>query len=250
VEESVYEVDARAEQEHWWYVGRRKLFGSIIGDLGVRPGDPILDVGTSAGTNLRMLRDLGFSNFVGLDASAAAIRWCAKKGLGTVRLGDVVAMPFDDDTFSLVLATDIIEHVDDDLRALREVKRVLAPGGPALITVPAFPSLWGLQDEVSHHKRRYLEPELLRRIGDAGLEVERSFHFNYLLFGPIWVARQVFKVFRPSSLKSEAQVNTPLMNRAFSILFDLDIATAPRLAPPFGASILVVARKPRRAVTA
>lgn len=242
--ESVYEVDARLEEHHWWYVGRRRLFSRVISDLGVSQSEPVLDVGTSAGTNLRMLRDLGYRERTGLDFSEEAIRWCAEKDLGTVHRGDITRMPFPDGHFSLVLATDVIEHVDDDLTALSEVYRVLRPGSAALITVPAFPSLWGLQDEVSHHKRRYRREPLLERIAEAGLSVERDFHFNYLLFGPIWAARQVFRLYTPRSVASESEVNTPLMNLLLTALFRLDVETAERLALPFGVSILVVARRP------
>ena len=243
--ESVYAADARLEEEHWWYVGRRKLFARVIADMGARSDEPALDVGTSAGTNLRLLRDLGFHDVTGLDYSEEAVRWCAEKGFGTVRRGDITAMPFGDETFSLVLATDIIEHVDDDVRALSEIRRVLRPGSRLLLTVPAFPALWGMQDEVSLHRRRYRMRPLLERVRAAGLEPERQFHFNYLLFGPIWAARQAMKIWRPASVRSESEVNTPLVNRIFSTVFGLDIATAPRLAPPFGVSILVVARRPK-----
>jgi hypothetical protein len=104
--------------------------------------------------------------------------------------------------------------------------------------------LWGLQDEVSHHRRRYRLGPLLERIRAAGLVPERHFHFNYLLFAPIWAARQALKLWRPPTFQSESAVNTPLMNRVLTSIFSFDIATAPRLAPPFGVSILVVARRP------
>lgn len=242
--ESVYAADARFEQEHWWYVGRRKLFARLIAGLDLGPGEPVLEVGTSAGTNLRMLRDLGFSDVTGLDNSEEAVRWCAEKGLGQVRRGDITAIPFPDRSFALVLATDVIEHVDDDLLALAELRRVLRPGRHLLLTVPAFPALWGMQDDVSLHRRRYRMRPLLDRIRAAGLEPRRHFHFNYLLFGPIWAARQVMKLWRPASVQSESEVNTPLVNRMLSAVFDLDVATAPRVAPPFGVSILVLASRP------
>ena len=241
---SVYAADSRLQEGHWWYVGRRQLFGDLLRGLSLSPDVAILEVGTSAGTNLRMLRELGFTNVTGLDFSDEAIRLCAEKGLGIVRKGDITAMPFDENAFSLVLATDIIEHVDDDARALAEIARVLEPGGTALITVPAFPSLWGLQDIVSNHKRRYRIANLVARVEEAGLVVERRFHFNYLLFGPIWAARQLMKVVR-HDFGSESEVNTPLMNRLLAALFRLDVATAPHLSPPFGVSILALARKPR-----
>ena len=225
--------------------GAPQAFARLIGTLPVSTDDPVLDVGTSAGTNLRMLRELGFGNVTGLDFSEEAIRFCAEKGLGTVRRGDVTGMPFSDEAFSLVLATDIIEHVDDDLGALREIARVLRPGQHALITVPAFPSLWGFQDEVSLHKRRYRMESLLERIRDAGLEAGQRFHFNYLLFAPIWVARQVMKLWK-HSYRSESEVTGPLANRVLTAIFGVDVLTAPRISPPFGVSILVVVHKPAR----
>lgn len=243
MQESVYAVDARREQDHWWYVGRRRLFSRMIGALGVAPDQPVLDVGTSAGTNLRMLRELGYGDITGLDFSEEAIRFCAEKGLGTVRRGDITEMPFPDASFALVLATDIIEHVDDDVLALREIARVLRPGQSALVTVPAFPSLWGFQDVVSLHKRRYRMEPLLDRIRQAGLEPGERFYFNYLLFAPIWAARQVMKLWK-HSYRSESDVTGPLANRVLTAIFAFDVLTSPRLAPPFGVSILVVVRKP------
>ena len=95
MENAVYEADARLEQSHWWYVGRRRLFARIIRELGIADDAPTLDVGTSVGTNLRMLRELSFSAVTGLDFSDEAVRWCAEKGLGAVRKGDITAMPFE-----------------------------------------------------------------------------------------------------------------------------------------------------------
>jgi SAM-dependent methyltransferase len=190
-----------------------------------------------------MLRELGFCVVTGLDYSDEAIRFCAEKGLGTVRRGDILDMPFPGEAFALVLATDIIEHVDDDVLALREVARVLRPGQHTLITVPAFPSLWGFQDEVALHKRRYRMEPLLDRIRRAGLQPDRQFHFNYLLFAPIWAARQLMKHWK-HSYKSESDVTGPLANRLLTAVFGFDVLTSPRLSPPFGVSILVLARKP------
>src|SRR6266480_4269479 len=139
---TAYALEAEAEATHWWFTGRRRLFAREIDKTGLSRTSRVLDVGTSTGANLRLLRDLGFRAVDGLDFSQDAIRYCREKGLGLVRLGDVCGMPFVNGSFDLVLATDIIEHVDDDLKALREIGRVLRPGGKVLITVPAFPILW------------------------------------------------------------------------------------------------------------
>jgi SAM-dependent methyltransferase len=239
---ATYAIEAKVEQTHWWFVGRRKLFASEIERLGLPQDAPILDVGTSTGTNLRMLTEQGYHNVCGLDFSEESIRWCARKGLPPVHKGDVRRLPFGDNSFDLVLATDIIEHVDDDTLAVRELRRVLKPSGHALITVPAFASLWGLQDVVAHHKRRYRMKPLLDKLGKAGLLPDRSYYFNFILFVPIWLARRVVQLFG-IKLDSESQINSPLLNRILSGVFKIDISLAPHVRAPFGVSVLVVARR-------
>ena len=239
---AAYAAEAEAEATHWWFSGRRRLFAREIDRLALTKSSPVLDVGTSTGTNLRVLRDLAFRSVEGLDISDEAIRYCRDKGLGLVRRGDVCAMPFANASFDLVLSTDIIEHINDDRQALSEIRRVLRPGGHALITVPAFPSLWGLQDRVAHHRRRYRMRQLLSTIRQVGFDVERAYHFNFLLFIPIWIARRLIDLL-DVRLNSESELNSPLINRILSAIFAVDLAMAPVVRAPFGVSIFVMARK-------
>jgi ubiquinone/menaquinone biosynthesis C-methylase UbiE len=157
-------VEAEVEATHWWFVQRRNLFAAEIRRLRLPAKTSILDVGTGTGANLRLLKELGFSRVAGLDPSPDVIRLCAAKGLGVVTPGSACAIPFDDESFDFVMATDVIEHVDDDSLALREIARILKPGGAVLITVPAFRALWGLQDERSHHKQRYRLAALIAKV--------------------------------------------------------------------------------------
>ncbi len=237
-----FAVEAAVEETHWWFTGRRQLFAREIARLRLPADAAIIDIGTGTGSNLRMLRDIGFSNVRGVDASDDAIGYVTAKGLGPVQRGSILALPVTDASQALVLATDVIEHVEDDARALREVTRVLAPSGFALITVPTFPSLWGLQDRRAQHKRRYRLKPLLRLMRTAGLTPLRSYYFNYLLFVPIWLARQVIALLR-IELDSENEVNSPAINRLLTAIFRLDCASAPILHPPFGVSALVIAKR-------
>ena len=239
---AAYEVEAEIEGSHWWFAGRRRLFAAEIERTGLHRDATILDIGTSTGTNLRMLRTLGFGNVQGLDASDEAIRFCVQKGFDTVRKGDLCNMPFASNAFDLVLATDVIEHVDDDTQAMTEIARILRPGGAALITVPTFRCLWGLQDEIATHKRRYRKSELLALATRSGMQIERQYYFNYLLFLPIWLGRRLLQ-WLGIPLKSEAEINSPAVNRLLSLIFTADTITAPALHPPFGVSALVLARK-------
>jgi SAM-dependent methyltransferase len=243
MEYATYAAEAEAEATHWWFVGRRTLFSRLLDRHAGGRDDRVLDVGTSTGTNLRLLTDMGYRDVTGLDPSPEAIRFCAEKGLPPVREGSITAMPFADGGFDLVLATDVVEHVDEDQQAVNEVARVLRPGGTALFTVPAFQSLWGLQDDVSHHKRRYRRAGFRALVEQAGFAVVDQFYFNYLLFGPIWLARQLIPLLAPNA-KSETELNSPLVNGALHGIMQLDVATAPWVRPPAGVSYLVLARKP------
>lgn len=237
MEAATYAAEATVEARHWWFVVRRQLFARVVRGLHLPSDAPILDVGTGTGANLRLLRDLGFTDVTGVDCNAEAIRFCAAKGLGLVQHGDICNLPFPANHFAAVLATDVIEHVAEDGVALREIERVLRPDGTALFTVPAFPSLWGLQDEVAHHHRRYRLGLLHQRLQESGLVCAESFHFNYLLFVPIWLARQIIR-WSGCSLRSENDVNFSLLNRLLTAIFAVDAWSAPYLRPPFGVSIL------------
>jgi SAM-dependent methyltransferase len=246
MEASSYCYEDRVEADHWWFRGRRALFGRVLRSIPVASDSRVLDAGTSSGTNLRLLRDLRFTNYVGLELSAEAIALCRQKGLGPIERGDICNMPFAERSFAFVFATDVIEHVERDDLALSEIRRVLVPGGHCLVTVPAFPSLWGHQDIVSHHLRRYRRGPLLAAIKAAGLEPVRVYHFNYLLFLPIWCMRMLMRKFvkQPTN---ENKVNAPLLNAVLHAVFSLDVLTAPILRPPFGVSLLVLCRRPAEA---
>lgn len=244
MERSALEVEARVEATHWWFVGRRELLARVLEGLPRVAGRRILDVGTGTGANLRLLNDLMIGEVEGVDLSDDAIRYCQEKELGIVRKGDIRDLPFEESGFHLVLAADVLEHVEDDHQAASELYRVLKPDGTAIVTVPAFESLWGLQDEVSHHKRRYRLHSLRRTLEGAGFHVQEAFYFNSLLFAPIWIARQAIRLCRVK-LASENEFNSRLMNSILTAVFRCDVRLAPRLRPPFGVSIFAQATKRR-----
>ena len=151
-------------------------------------------------------------------------------------------LPFASGSFDLVAALDLLEHLDDDQSGARELARVLAPGGRLLVFVPAFEQLWGLQDEVSDHRRRYTAHTLRSLLRRAGLTVQRLSYFNTALFLPILAARLTMRVVRPP-VDTENNLTTPALNRIFGAIFG---AEAPLLAHanlPIGVSLLAVAQR-------
>jgi ubiquinone/menaquinone biosynthesis C-methylase UbiE len=123
MERAAYEVEARVRATHWWFTGRGVLFSRLLARLKLPVSARVLDVGSGTGSNLQLLRDMGFQQVNGLDASEDALQYCRQSGFAHVHLGDVNALPFPNDRFDLVLATDVLEHVDDDRGALAELAR-------------------------------------------------------------------------------------------------------------------------------
>jgi SAM-dependent methyltransferase len=246
MDEQMYQIEAETATNHWRFVAQRRLLSPIIRKLRLQSDAPILDLGSGTGTNLRMLRELNCRNTIGLDKNPAAVRFCAEQGLGTVEQGDVCDLPFEDARFALVLAADIVAQVGDDERAFSEIRRVLAPGGTAVITVPAFESLRGGQDGAWPHARRYRKRQLEERLRAAGLDGVEVFYFNYVLFFPLWLARRLRRPLQVE-VQSRTLANPSWANRVLTAVVTLDVRTARWVRAPFGASILAIARRGRRA---
>lgn len=233
------------EGEHWWFVGRRRIIRAIV-DATMQAGGlgrdaRLLDVGCGTGKNLEMLRTMARAE--GVDVSDDALAFCKQRGLTDVQKGEIEGLPYRDGEFDLVTAFDVVEHLDDDVAGLREMRRVLKPGGRGVFFVPAFQFLWGVQDDVSHHRRRYTEPEFLRVVERAGFVVERSSYANATMFLPTFLGRALMKVtgFRPAS---ENDVNVGALNKPLGALLGAERHWLTRSRLPFGVSIFCVARNP------
>ena len=156
------------EATHWWFRGRRKIVAAVLDRIGGEPR-AILDVGCGVGTNLDLLAErYPGARLHGIDVERDPLRFCRGDRDVPVCQADASALPFASASFDLVAALDTLEHVADDGAALREFLRVLRPGGALLLTVPAFPALWGNVDDLGHHFRRYRRRELVERVAGAG----------------------------------------------------------------------------------
>lgn len=245
MKEHTYPIMFRVEQEHWWYTGRRKILTAFVEQICRQVTDRrprILDVGCGTGANLLMLSEYGEAE--GVDISEDALAFCRERGLDKVRLGAGEKLPYEDGTFDLVTALDVVEHMDDDLAGLREMRRVLRPGGRVLLFVPTFMFLWGLQDDVSNHRRRYRLPELRRVLEQAGFEIERTTYANITFFLPILLMRQLMRL---TGLKadSENNINVTALNGVLGSVFGAESWLLKFMNLPFGVSGLCVARAKR-----
>lgn len=242
--EHTYPILFRIEQSHWWFRGRRRILAGFVEDICKHVTDRrprILDVGCGTGANLLFLSQYGDAE--GVDVSEDALAFCRERGLDHVKQGAGEELPYEDGTFDLVTALDVVEHMDDDLAGVKEMFRVLRPGGHALLFVPTFMFLWGLQDDVSNHRRRYRLPQLRRVLEQAGFEIERSTYANITFFLPILVMR---KLMRLTGIKtdSENSINVSALNGVLGGLLGSESTVLRYINLPFGVSGLCVAKKP------
>ena len=246
MEEDFYPAYYELEGRHWWFVGRRRIFLRLLEREFPPAARPIelLDFGCGTGAFLEHLERFGAVSAVDSDASAVA--FCHQRGRDEVALVPPGApLPFADDAFDLVTTLDVIEHIDDDVAALRELRRVLRPGGRLLVAVPAFMFLWGKQDEVSHHRRRYTAATLGAALAGAGFAVDRTSYFNTLLFPPVAAVRLGRRLLRrPGDAQSDFELGPDALNRALGAVFGAEAELVARRDLPFGVSLLALATKP------
>jgi SAM-dependent methyltransferase len=243
MEQHTYSIMYEVEGKHWWFAGRRHIIAGFVEracrDIGkLRPR--ILDVGCGTGANLQMLSQFGMAE--GVDVSVAALDFCRARGLVKVKQGAAESLPYEDAAFDLVTGLDVVEHLDDDITGLKEMRRVLRPGGRAVLFVPAFMFLWGVQDDISHHRRRYTLSELKRKLQEAGLTVERATYANLTFFAPILIGRLLMRLigWRPTS---ENNLTVGALNGLLGRIFSAESLWLRRMNFPFGVSIVCVAKR-------
>jgi SAM-dependent methyltransferase len=242
-----YPILYQVEETHWWYLGRRRIIQSLVEKICTTLNNPsprILDVGCGTGANLKMLAAYGRAE--GVDISPQAIDFCRERGLDSVKLGAAEELPYENASFELVTALDVVEHLDDDVAGLREMRRVLRRDGRLLLFVPAFMFLWGVQDDVSNHRRRYTLPSLLKAVEDAGFFVEWSSYANISFFLPVLVVRSVMR-WLGLRAATEYGINISPLNGPFSSLFAAERFILQRGKIPFGVSAVCIARTVEKA---
>jgi SAM-dependent methyltransferase len=238
-----YELQThRAEDRHWWYQGRRRVLESAIERLGLPTHAHILDAGCGSGRNMVELAHHGV--VTGVELSDTSVHLARERDAGEVIAGSVMDMPFEDSSFDLTVSLDVIEHLEDDVGALRELRRVTTPGGALLVTVPAYQWLWSGHDVVNHHYRRYNRRTLLTAAESAGWKLERFTNFSSLTL-PAAILLRMLERFIPSTTKSSLDLWVPPapLNWALRQPLNLEASVIGRGGSiPAGLSLLAVFR--------
>lgn len=240
--EREYELQThRVEDRHWWYRGRRNVIDSVLQDLPAIAGSRVLDAGCGSGRNMVELARYG--QVTGVELSPRSVALARSREVGEVLECSVMAMPFPDGHFNLATSLDVIEHLEDDVGAMRELRRVVAPGGHLLITVPSYQWLWSGHDVLNQHRRRYSERTLLATSAAAGWSPVFVTHFNALLLPVAIVLRALDRFTKATESSLDLWVPPRPLNWALAQPLNLEAAAIARgRSIPAGLSLLALLR--------
>ena len=239
MKENLYGRIHEIEERHWWFRGRRAVIRGLLEHTELPPSARILDAGCGTGRNLQEYARLG--RVAGAEPSQTAVDFCRERGY-LVELAPVERLPFADGSFDLVCASDVLEHIEDDGAALRELRRVTGGQGFLMATVPAYMWMWSPHDESHQHVRRYTRSRLLERAEANGWRVSFATYFNSALLGPIAVVRALQRL-RPAPRRTDYDLTPAPLNAVLELPMRAEarlVAAGRRL--PAGLSVGLVCR--------
>lgn len=245
---SGFDVTAEVEARSFWCRTRNRVLTQVFRRFTDRTATlDVLEVGCGIGGVIAALRQFPNLRLTGSEIYLQGLRYARAKmpDIEFIQL-DATDIPFQC-AFDVVGAFDVLEHIQDDEKAMSEVAHALRPDGLFIVTVPQYPWLWSTLDELVHHKRRYRKMELLAKLDRAGFEVIYLTSFIALLL-PAMVASRIFARFQPRSADAAAdlasRVAPPvLINTVCDWVMRMEETVLQwGVTLPVGGSLLVVAR--------
>jgi SAM-dependent methyltransferase len=243
------------EDRHFWFRARNRVIAKVVSQItvGLPPGYRVLEVGSGSGNVLRILQQAcPHGMVVGMDLFADSFQYARQRCSCSLVQGDMLKPPFASN-FQLIGVFDVLEHLPDDMQALRDLHSMLTIRGALLLTVPIHPSLWSYFDEASCHCRRYEPDELERKLIDAGFQVEYLTPYMSTILPLVWLRRRLVALVNRGRAADPRRVHelaaselrvTPVVNELMGWLLGLEARSiARRRRLRIGTSLLAVARK-------
>src|SRR4051794_2303999 len=245
MDSDLYDQQFRVEQEHWWFRAKRHIVWKLVERYAAAEEGQrlrVCELGCGTGANLAAMKDR--YDVVGVDSSPQALDYAR------TRLGERVfqgELPSDIDlpaeSFDVVILSDVLEHVEDDLGSIATALRLVRAGGIIVATVPANPWLYCEYDVRLHHVRRYSKKQFQTLMRSTGADVRLLSYFNTLLFSPAVAVRVLGKVLPKRDPMSVLEVPSKPMNQLLAFTMMSEGAVLGRIPLPFGLSLAAVVQK-------
>ncbi len=232
---------AELDDTYWWHVAKRRLVTKLLLQHAPPPG-VLVEGGIGSSRNLRDFRDLGY-DVHGFDLFEESTEYARRHGIETAVVHDLAEpWPVEAGSVNAVVLLDVIEHVPDPVRVLEHVRSSLADDGVAIVTVPAYPWLFGEWDERLGHHRRYTRPMLREQAELAGLRATWCSHWNSFTL-PAAVAVRGWQRMFPKKQPAEFPEVSSLTNATLLRLAAAERAVMDRIGVPAGLSLVAVLAK-------
>lgn len=233
---------AATEATHWWFVGRRAVIDVLLDGIDLPASGQILEAGCGTGGNLASLARRG--QIAAFEPHIDALAFARAKH-PEIEIREAALphpLPYEPGSFDLVVALDVLEHVDNDVDAAQALVGLVRPGGWLLVTVPAHQALWGSHDRRLHHMRRYSRRQVLSLFASPELELVRFTPFN-LILAPIAVAYRAAERVLGIDLGNQERLPPAVLNRLLARTFAFESAVLRKGLPiPFGLSYAALFR--------
>ena len=231
---------ARLYREHWWWRAREEYLARLLDRLiGRDDVGGTFDFGCGDGLFFPVLQRFSQERPRGLEPDASLLD-PAGPWFDRITTGELADDPSERARYGLIVALDVLEHLEDPQPAMAILRGRLRPGGWFIATVPAFDELWTAHDDINHHYRRYRLADLEALVRGSGLEVIESRYFFAWLALAKWLVAQKERVIRP--VPTPAEVPAAPVNAAALAVTRLEQRLMGNAHPPFGSSAIVVAR--------
>lgn len=244
---SGYKAIAELEYSYWWFVGKRRTIERLIRRYAPdRRPLRSLDVGCGPGGMLPMLGELGEA--IGADPSEVALEYCRERKLNAVHAALPDDVPFEDSSFDVIVASEVLEHIDRDAESAAKLVDLLRPGGLLVVTVPAFQWMWTKHDTANHHYRRYTTSALHALFESQQVERLLMSYYNTTFFPVMAAARLGSRIRgrnRSEAIDQEVEIKQlpgPI-NSLMTAMFAAEGRLVTRMRLPFGGSVVATYRK-------
>ena len=230
------------EDRNWWFTSRRNYIIGLLKDHD--KSSKVLDIGCSSGVLLNDLHAIGFDKqkLYGIDISEAAIANCKKNGIENSFVMDAQNISLNE-KFDILIASDCLEHLENDTAALDNWYSLLNEGGQLYVFVPAFMSLWSPHDVANMHYRRYTRGELYNKVIKANFKVLKSGYWNFFLFTPVFVYRKINNVLNNNKQAEGDIVHSGIINSILKKLISFENFLLKSVRFPFGISTFCIVKK-------